>query len=129
MSHKSKGIGAERELVHLFWNAGWGAIRVAGSGSTKYPSPDLLAGNGVRRVAVECKAMAAPIIYLEKREVQELRIFAQKMAAEPWIGARFTSHHWLFVGMEELEETEKSFAVNRKTAELRGLTFEELIGQ
>ncbi len=126
MSHKSKGIGAERELVHLLWKAGWGAIRVAGSGSTKYPAPDVIAGNGMRRIVVECKALAASGIYLEKKEVEELKIFAQKMAAEPWIGARFTSQSWRFIGPEELKETKKSFAITRTLAELRGLSFEEL---
>lgn len=46
MSHKSKGINAEREIIHLFWSMpGWTACRVAGSGSMKYPSPDVIAGN------------------------------------------------------------------------------------
>ena len=45
MSLKSKGINAERELIHKFWGVGWGAVRVAGSGSMRYPSSDILAAN------------------------------------------------------------------------------------
>ena len=56
MSRKSRGINAERELVHLF-NAldEWMCIRTAGSGSQKYPAPDILAGNVLRKIAIECK--------------------------------------------------------------------------
>jgi Holliday junction resolvase len=56
MKLKAKGSNAERELVHMFWDKGWAAIRVAGSGSSQYPSPDVLAGNNLRKLAVECKA-------------------------------------------------------------------------
>ena len=55
MNTKAKGTQGERELVKFFNEAGWGCIRIAGSGSSRYPSPDILAGNAVRRVAIECK--------------------------------------------------------------------------
>ena len=55
MNRNAKGTNAERELVRLFNELGWGCIRIAGSGSSKYPSPDILAGNALRRIAVECK--------------------------------------------------------------------------
>ena len=57
MSRKSKGINAERELIHIFWKTkSWAACRVAGSGAIKYPAPDVLAGNGNILLAIECKA-------------------------------------------------------------------------
>ena len=43
---KSKGSKAERDLIHMFWAKGFGAMRAAGSGSTQHPSPDVIAGNG-----------------------------------------------------------------------------------
>ena len=58
MVGKKKGINAERELIHMFWAEKWAAIRVAGSGSSKYPSPDILAGNNLRKLAIECKAIS-----------------------------------------------------------------------
>ncbi|MEK6967973.1 MAG: Holliday junction resolvase Hjc [Nanoarchaeota archaeon] len=126
MSAKSKGTDAERELIHLFWAAGWGSIRVAGSGSIKYPAPDVIAGNGIRRLVIECKYIGEQQVYLTKKEVGELKIFSQKLAAEPWIGVRFKNNKWIFIGLEELEETPKSFVVSKKTSNLRGLSFDEL---
>ena len=126
MNRKAKGIGGERELIHLFWKAGWAAIRVAGSGAIKYPAPDIVAGNSVRRVVVECKVSADTAVYLTHREVNELRIFAEKLAAEPWVGVRFSGEKWLFLGPEELTKTGASYVANRTMGSLRGLSFEEL---
>ena len=55
MSTKSKGSNAERELIHMFWSKGFAAIRSAGSGSMKYPSPDLLVAKNNKILAIECK--------------------------------------------------------------------------
>jgi len=52
---KRKGSRFERELLNLFWESGFAAIRVAGSGSSSNPSPDLVAGNGKKFYAVEVK--------------------------------------------------------------------------
>jgi len=56
MSQKSKGMNAERELIHLFWKSGWAPLRVAGSGVARTPCPDVIAGNGIRRLAIEAKS-------------------------------------------------------------------------
>ena len=67
MSLKSKGINGERELIHKFWNTNsWAAVRVAGSGSMKYPSADILASNKLRKLAIECKVIKEHKKYFEK---------------------------------------------------------------
>ena len=50
---KSKGSKAERDLMHLFWENGFAAMRAAGSGSTQHPSADVVAGNGKLYFAIE----------------------------------------------------------------------------
>lgn len=129
MSRKSKGINAERELVHLFWGNEWGAIRVAGSGSIKYPCPDVIAGNGVRRLVIECKALSGVSKYISKKDVEELKEFSVKLNAEPWIGIRFDVLKWFFLSLDDLQETEKEYVINLKLAKRKGLLFEELIGK
>ncbi|MEK6849513.1 MAG: Holliday junction resolvase Hjc [Nanoarchaeota archaeon] len=129
MSRKSKGIGAERELIHLFWGTGtWAAIRVAGSGAIKYPVPDVLAGNNVRKVVVECKSTKGRQQHLDKEQVEGLQIFAQRFGAEPWIGVRYNALGWRFFTLEDLKETPGGFSANFSHSELKGLTFEELTG-
>ncbi len=127
MSHKSKGINAERDLVHKFWALGWAVIRVAGSGSSKYPSPDLLAGNGTRRLAIECKVSGASNKYFEGREIEELKVFARTFGAEPWVAVRFVKHDWLFITLDDLKKTDGGFSVSLETIKRRGLLLDEII--
>src|SRR3989338_129829 len=109
MNPKAKGTNAERELVHLFWSKGWACIRVAGSGSMKYPNPDVLAGNRLRRVAVECKVTGEDKKYLSKEDINQLKEFCNIFGAEPWIGVRLEGGEWHFLTLEDLEETEKGY--------------------
>jgi holliday junction resolvase Hjr len=131
MSRKGKGSNAERELIHLFHKEmGWSAIRVAGSGSSKYPSPDIIAGNieKNRHIAIECKATRKDKQYLEKEEVEQLRIFATTFGAEAWIAVRFLSQPWTFLTIDQLEDTGKHLAISKKDADQKGIQLTNLIG-
>jgi Holliday junction resolvase len=127
MSRKSKGINAEREIIHLFWKEGWAALRVAGSGAIRYPSPDVLAGNKTRRLAIECKASKSKNQYLTKEEIEQLKQFSCIFGAEPWIGVRFNNEKWIFLSIDDLKETGKNYVVSIENSKLRGVSFEELI--
>jgi len=128
MSRKGKGVNAERELVHLFHSVyGWSAIRVAGSGSSKYPSPDVLAGNATRCIAIECKATRSDKKYLLKEDVEQLRLFGQSFGAEVWIGVRFLGAPWYFLRPEEMSDTGRCIAISKSYASIKGRSFEELV--
>ncbi len=129
MSRKSKGIGAERELIHLFHTIeGWSAVRVAGSGSNHYPSPDIVAGNALRHLAIECKAVRDDTRYVEKEALEQLRVFSRRFGAESWIAVRFMGCPWYFLPLEGLEETEKNVVIAKENVQKKGLLFEELVG-
>lgn len=127
MSRKGKGISAERELIHLFWAAGWAACRVAGSGAIKYPCPDIIAGCEHRRLAVECKASGEGYQYIEGRTIQKLKDFCARFAAEPWIGVRFDRDGWFFVSLDEIHLSGQGRTISLDSAKSRGVLFEELI--
>lgn len=126
MSRKSKGINAERDLIHKFWGVeNWGAVRIAGSGSSRFPSPDIVAGNGPRKLAIECKSSKKPFKYLTKEETEQLKLFASIFGAEPWIAVKFDK--WFFLSLEDLKETKKSFVISLEGAKRKGILFEELV--
>jgi len=127
MSRKSKGINAERELVHKFWDKNWACVRVAGSGSQKYPSPDLLAGNNLRKIVIESKLTNDKAKYFSDDDIYQLKIFASMFGAEPWLAIKF-SKDWFFVSPEDLKETKGlNFSISIENARIRGLSFEQLI--
>jgi len=129
MSLKSKGINGERELVHMFWGKNFACLRIAGSGSNRYPSPDLLVGNKLRRLAIECKVTKENKKYFEKNEVFALKKFADTFGAEPWVAIKFKGHEWYFVSLEDMTDTGKNFVVDVNIAQSKGLLFEEMIGK
>ncbi|MBI4451011.1 Holliday junction resolvase [Candidatus Woesearchaeota archaeon] len=129
MNRKAKGIAAERAVVHMFWKTGtWAAIRVAGSGAIKYPVPDVLAANTLRRLAIECKATKQASEYIPKAQVNDLRKFCRLFGAEGWIAVKFNNRGFAFISLEDLDETLESFVVSRELVERKGLSFEQLVG-
>ncbi len=128
MNQKAKGTRGERELVKIFNESGWACIRAAGSGSSPYPSPDILAGNAVRRVAIECKVTKDKKKYFHPEEIQQIQIFAQKFGAESWIGVKFPKEPWWFIMPEDLEKTGEYWALSLEIARRKGLAVGELLG-
>jgi len=121
---KRKGSNAERDLIKLFWSIGWAAVRVAGSGSMQFPSPDLLVGNKIRRLAIEAKITKENKKYFSKEEVKQLLVFSSFFGAESWLAIKIPQRAWVFVNPEDLENTKENFVYNSKSH--KGLTFEEL---
>ncbi|MGV8161829.1 MAG: Holliday junction resolvase Hjc [Candidatus Nanoarchaeia archaeon] len=127
MNAKGKGSNAERDLVHKFWAANWACFRAAGSGSNHYATPDLIAGNNLRKLAIEVKITAFDRQYFDKKEIEDLRLFGTMFGAEPWVAVKFPKTEWAFLMLEDLEETPKAFVASKVVAERRGLKFEEIV--
>jgi len=125
MNTKAKGTNAERELIHMFWSKGMASLRAAGSGSMKYPCPDLIVGNNVRKLAIEVKNPGKDYQHLTNEQIVDLHKFSTIFGAEPWIAVKFKE--WRFLTLEDLNKTESNFSITQDIAERKGLTFEELI--
>jgi Holliday junction resolvase len=127
VNKKGKGTVAERELIHSFWEKGWACVRVAGSGSSKYPSPDILAGNGERRYVMEVKTVNAYKKYFTRQEIDELNIFSHRFGAEAWVGIKFKESQWFFLPSSELPQTEgENYVIDVVTMKRTGFTFEDI---
>jgi len=128
MNRKAKGTSAERELVHRFWKSGWAAVRTPASGAGSFPTPDIIAGTALRKVALECKATGEKSKYLSEADLLGLREFASRFGAEPWVAVRFDKSGWFFVALDGLQRTKSGFKVGLEEVRLMGLSFEEMIG-
>ena len=126
MSLKSKGTNAERDLVRLFWSVGWAAIRSAGSGSMHYPSPDVLVGNKIRKLAIEAKATKDVKKYIPKEDLADLINFSSYFGAEPWVAIKFSGTPWVFVNPEDLKDSGNCYVFTKKDMATKGLSFEEI---
>jgi Holliday junction resolvase len=109
---KRKGSTAERELVSMLWGSNFSAIRAAGSGVQKFYSPDVLAGNGSKILAIECKSTKHKYQYFEPTQINQLVEFAKIFGAEPWIAVKFSTD-WHFFKPEDLEKTPTKYSITR----------------
>jgi holliday junction resolvase Hjr len=126
-NRKAKGSKGERELVKFFNENEFSCIRAAGSGSSQYPSPDILAGNAIRRLAIECKVTKDKKKYFQSQEIEQLRTFSNNFGAEAWVAVKFPDQDWYFLMLEDLKNTGKCWLASLEKAKIRGLTKEELL--
>lgn len=124
---KRKGSNAERDLIREFWDRGWAAMRAAGSGSTQYPSPDIIVGRHGRRLAIECKITKDERKYFTEQEIRELKYFSQIFGAESWVSIKFPKRPWVFFSLEDLTPTKTQYVVSVQDIETKGLHLEELL--
>ena len=125
---KLKGTRAERELLHMFYANDWSCCRVAGSGSSVYPAPDLLAGKKEKKFAIECKNIKGDKKYIDKKDIEELLIFSKNFGADPLIAIKFDNHGWYFLHPNKLEKSKNgNYNISLEIAEEKGLSFKMLI--
>lgn len=126
---KAKGTAAENELIHRFWDTNeWVCIRVAGSGSTQYPAPDLLASRGDKKIVMEVKVVNGVKKYFTGQEIRDLNFFSEKFGAEAWVGVKFESNQWYFIPTSELDQTKsENYVIDLITMKRQGFQFEEMI--
>jgi len=130
MNCKAKGTKGEREIIKILNETEtWCAIRAAGSGSQRYPSPDILAGNAIRRLAIECKVTKDKNKYFMIDEIEQLQNFSKKFGAEAWIGIHFPAEPWYFLMIEDLKNTGVCWVASLELVKRKGLTINELLGK
>lgn len=125
--NKAKGSNFERELISMFWSKDWGAVRIAGSGSSRFPSPDILASNSLRKVAIECKFVNKDRKYFPNEEIEQLELFAEKFGAEPWVAIKFSRKGWFFIRTSDLNNTKGMFLASLQLCLEKGLDFDRLL--
>lgn len=125
---KTKGSNAERELIEMFYEAGFAAMRAAGSGASRFPCADVIAGNGKKFYAFECKSIAGDYVHLTYEEIAKLVTFAQKFGAVPYVAVRFENKDWVFLDMARIRYTKgENFKIKKDFAYKDGKKFEELV--
>ena len=129
MAHFNKGANAERELIHTLSDMGFAVLRVAGSGVSPLPSPDVVALKCGRILAFECKAwkgahLAIPIVTFND-EVN----WAKTAGAEFFVGWKIPREGWLFVKSEHFHNAGKNFMISLEEAKKQSITLEVLTGQ
>ena len=124
--NKAKGSKAERELVKLFTEHGWRAVRVAGSGIGEDSPCDIIAAKVKRKgFTIEAKSSKKSIIYISREQIEDFILFSSLIGLKPVIAVRFNREGWLFLDPKYLRNTGKYWAVSLKTAKSKGKRFSQ----
>ena len=109
---KRKGSGYERELLRMFFDSGFSGVRVAGSGCSSMPSPDLVIGKNGSALAVEVKSTINDFVYISQEQLSNLLSFANVFGAKPMVAVKFISKGWRFFDVPELNSKHSRFSFN-----------------
>ncbi len=96
-----RGADFERELISLFWEVGWSAVRAAGSGTTAYPVPDVVAFGQEQAYVIECKTTAKDRLSL-KAAATNLARFTEGTDAVGLIAIKFLRRGFRFYYLDWL---------------------------
>ena len=126
MSNKTKGANLERELVKIFTENNWRAVRVAGSGVGEDSPCDIIAGkSGKKGYAIEAKSSRKINIYIKKSQIEDFLLFSHMIGLKPVIAARFNREGWIFLSPEHLKDSGKFWVVSLENAKANGLKFSQ----
>lgn len=122
---KGKGTRFERDLINQFWKRGFAAVRIAGSGVMPHPSPDIIAANGKRFLAIEVKMRSKLPLYLSEDELKQLQEFAEIFGAQAFVAFKIPRQDWKFFTLDLLIRTKKGYKIDGENYPF-GLSIEEI---
>ena len=133
----SSGVRAERDLVHMFWDAGFAVLRApASGGGTVLPRPDLIAGSKKRDkfFVLEIKTARKDTLYIDEEQINGLMEFANRIGFQPILCVKFKNRKRGFLFLDVPDQLErvrngKNYKVTFANASGNGKDFGELIGE
>jgi len=123
MGNKEKGANAERELLKMFSENAFRAVRVAGSGLADESPCDLIAGKKGKKFCIEVKSSKAKKKYLSKQQIEDFLVFSEMFGMNPLIAVRFNREGWFFLEPQHLETTGKGLAISLDDVREKGKRF------
>ncbi|VVC71824.1 Holliday junction resolvase Hjc [uncultured archaeon] len=99
-------------------------VRAGHSGSDG-TSPDLIALRSTKKFGLECKAVNAPNLYIERPKFIHYQEWQKRTGMPVFIAWRPNHKEWKFFPLEILRETEAAFALSQSDLAM-GMTFDDL---
>jgi len=128
MAHYDKGASAERELIKMFWEKGFAAVRVAGSGKNALPMPDLVVLGKGMKIIIESKAWRAKYLSIETSKVHELLNWGRRGDADVYVAWKYPNKGWIFIKPKHFNKS-KYYTISFEKAQHCGIPFDVLIGE
>jgi Holliday junction resolvase len=116
MAHYNKGANAERELLKIIYDNGFGCVRIAGSGATILPAPDIVALSPDKKLSFECKAWNSNYLNVSITQMTELIKWGEISGTEIFVAWKMPNKGWFFLKPEHFSKKAKSYTISKKDA-------------
>jgi Holliday junction resolvase len=123
--NKSKGSKAERELLQMFIDNHFRAVRVAGSGMFENSDADLIAGKPGAKYSIEAKSTKKTSKYITKEQMESFLVFSEIFGLVPVIAVRFNRIGWIFLNPKDLVDSGKNWVINQEIVKQKGKKFSQ----
>jgi holliday junction resolvase Hjr len=127
MKNKSKGSNAERELLFMLFNRGFAVSRVAGSGCSTLPTPDIIAVKNKLTIAIECKTKKGEYLNIKETQINELKTWEKMAGCKSYVAWRVSKENWYFVEINDLKKTNKAYSIKKKEILEKGKNLNDFI--
>lgn len=129
MNNKTKGSNAERELLFMLYEQGYAISRVAGSGSSTLPTPDIIAIKKNKGFAIECKTKSGEYLNIRPSQIDELEIWEKLSGLKSMVAWRLGKNKWYFIHYTKMKKTKKAYSIKKTDILENGMDFNKLIKQ
>jgi Holliday junction resolvase len=122
---KRSASNYERDLLRRLWDSGFVAFRIAGSGSSSFPSADIIAIKDKRAYVFEVKTTRGNKIYLNPTQLWELKRISES-GAKVFIAVKFIGSNvgWRFFELNNVIENNK---IDLERSQKEGKELQELL--
>lgn len=125
--NKVKGSNAERELLFLLFDMGFAVSRVAGSGSSTLPTPDIIAVKNKITVAIECKTKIGEYLNIKESQIEELKTWEKLSGFKSYVSWRLGKEAWYFLELKDLKKTTKAYSIKKEDIINKGMTLKDFV--
>lgn len=129
MAYYNKGANAERELIHVFFEHGFSVVRVAGSGKTALPAPDIVALKDGKILCFECKAWDKNYLNISSQQMDEVVGWSDRAGAILHIAWKLSHKGWIFFQPNQMKKTGKGYSMSKENALKHGLNLNVITGE
>ncbi|MDD3178269.1 MAG: Holliday junction resolvase Hjc [Candidatus ainarchaeum sp.] len=127
MKNKTKGSNAERELLLKLYKNGFAVSRVAGSGSSTLPTPDIIAVKNKKGFAIECKTKSGEYLNIKETQIKELEIWENLSGFKSYIAWRLGKENWYFLYYKKMNKTKIAYSIKKSEIIEKGINFSNFI--
>jgi len=125
--NKAKGSNAERELLFMLFEEGFAVSRVAGSGCSTLPTPDIIAVKNKISVAIECKTKIGDYLNIKESQIEELKTWEKLSNCKSYIAWRLGKDSWYFLELKDLKKTKKAYSIKKEDIINKGMRLKDFV--